>query len=209
MCVCVHVLSLSHTHTHTHTHTGGCMHIHTVREVFVQLPNFTTLPKICLLGKVFVSFKGRVIFSQYVPKKCKHFGIKISYFVTRLDTCMTWKYTWGRIAHGIVCYNNSYDCDRTDEADRRTWVQIVHGNGKETCCCGTVRQNRRGMPLGLAPKTVKLKWGDFRIRTRTDLTAVLWWDKGDICMLTNIHDVPVECSFSSEGGKVIKVANCD
>jgi hypothetical protein len=80
---------------------------------------------------------------------------------------------------------------------------------KQTCCCGTVRQNRRGMPLGLAPKTVKLKRGDFRIMTRADLTAVLWWDKGDICMLTNIHDVPVEGSFFSEGGKVIKAANCD
>jgi len=41
------------------------------------------------LGKVIVSFKGRVIFGQYIPKKCKHFSIKISNFVTRLDTCMT------------------------------------------------------------------------------------------------------------------------
>jgi hypothetical protein len=49
------------------------------------------------IGKVIVSFRGRVIFSQYIPKKCKHFGIKISNFVTRLDTCMTRKYTWGRI----------------------------------------------------------------------------------------------------------------
>jgi len=80
---------------------------------------------------------------------------------------------------------------------------------KQTCCCGTVRQNRRGMPLGLAPKTVKLKWGDFCIRTRADLTAVLWWDKRDICMLTNIHEFPVEGSCSSEGGKVIKAVNCD
>jgi len=82
-------------------------------------------------GKVFVSFKGRAIFSQYIPKKCKHFGIKISDFVARLDTCMTWKYTWGRIVHGTVCKNNSCDSDRTDEEGRRTWVQIIHGNGKE------------------------------------------------------------------------------
>ena len=37
------------------------------------------------------------------------------------------------------------------------------------------------MPLGLALKTVKLKGGDFRIRTGADLTALLWWDKRDIC----------------------------
>jgi len=50
--------------------------------------------------EVIFSFKGRVIFSQYIRKKCKHFGIKISNFVTRLDKCMTWKYTWGRIDSG-------------------------------------------------------------------------------------------------------------
>ena len=33
--------------------------------------------------------------------------------------------------------------------------------------------------------------------------AILWQDKRDICMLTNIHDVPAEGSCS-EGGKAIK-----
>jgi len=40
------------------------------------------------IDEVIVSFKGRVIFKQYIPKKRKCFGIKISNFVTRLDTCM-------------------------------------------------------------------------------------------------------------------------
>ena len=30
-----------------------------------------------LENEVFVSFKRRVIFRQYILKKCKHFGIKI------------------------------------------------------------------------------------------------------------------------------------
>ena len=29
-------------------------------------------------------------------------------------------------------YVTTRDSDRTDEEDRRTWVQIIHGNGKET-----------------------------------------------------------------------------
>jgi len=33
--------------------------------------------KILAIDKVIVSFKGRVIFKQYIPKKCKHFSIKI------------------------------------------------------------------------------------------------------------------------------------
>ena len=29
------------------------------------------------IDEIIVSFKGRVIFKQYIPKKCKHFGIKL------------------------------------------------------------------------------------------------------------------------------------
>jgi len=41
------------------------------------------------IDEVIVSFKGRVIFKQYIPKKRKRFGIKIFKLVTRLDTRMT------------------------------------------------------------------------------------------------------------------------
>ena len=34
--------------------------------------------------------------------------------------------------------------------------------------------------------------------------AILWQDKRDICMLTDILDVPAEGNFCSEGGKAIK-----
>jgi hypothetical protein len=60
------------------------------------------------------------------------------------------------------------------------------------------------MPQDLAPKTAKLKRGDIRVRTRADLTATLWRDKRDICVLTNIHDVPAEGNFCNEAGKTIK-----
>ena len=75
---------------------------------------------------------------------------------------------------------------------------------KQIYCCGTVRPNMRGMPQDLAPQTMKLKWGNIHVRTRADLTVILWWDKTDICMMMNIHDVPTESNFCSEGGKVIK-----
>ena len=57
------------------------------------------------------------------------------------------------------------------------------------------------MPQDLRPKTTKLKRGDIRVRTRADLVAILWWDKRDICMLTNIHSAPAEGNFCNEGGK--------
>ena len=76
---------------------------------------------------------------------------------------------------------------------------------KQIYCCGAVRRNRRGVPQDVAPKASKLKRGDIHIRTRADLTAILWQDKRDICMLTNIHGVPAENNFSSEEGKTIEL----
>jgi len=67
---------------------------------------------------------------------------------------------------------------------------------KQIYCCGTVRPNRRSMPQDLVPKTTKLKRGGICIRTSADLTAILWWDKSDICMLTNIHNAPAEGNFA-------------
>ena len=58
---------------------------------------------------------------------------------------------------------------------------------KKIFCCGTVRLHRKGMPKDLKPKITRLKFGDIRVRTRGDLTAVLWKDKRGVCFLTNIH----------------------
>jgi len=76
---------------------------------------------------------------------------------------------------------------------------------KQIYCCGTVSPNRKGMPQDLRPKTTKQKRGDIRIRTRVDLTPILWRDKRDICMLTKIHSAPAEGNFCNEGGKAIQL----
>ena len=76
---------------------------------------------------------------------------------------------------------------------------------KQIYCCDTVRPKRKGMPQDLRPKTTKLKRGDIRIRTRADLTAKLWRDKRDVCMLTNIHSAQAEGNFCNGGGKAIKL----
>jgi len=75
---------------------------------------------------------------------------------------------------------------------------------KKIYCCGTVRANRTGMPQDLAPKTTKTKRGDISVRTRADLTAILWQDKRDIRVLTNIHNAPAEGNLCIEGQKAIK-----
>jgi hypothetical protein len=43
---------------------------------------------------------------------------------------------------------------------------------------------------------------------RADLTAKLWREKTDICMVKNIHDIPQGSNFCNEGGSH-KDANWD
>ena len=75
---------------------------------------------------------------------------------------------------------------------------------KKIFCCGTVRLHRKGMPKDLKPKTLRLIHGDIRVRTRGDLTTVVWKHKRDVCLLTNIHDPPREGNYCDEHGNVIK-----
>jgi len=77
---------------------------------------------------------------------------------------------------------------------------------KKIFCCGTVRLHRKGMPKAIKPKTLRLKRGAVRVRTRGDLTAAVWKDKRDVCLLTNIHDPPREGNYHDEHRNVIKPA---
>jgi len=170
------------------------------------------------IDEVIVSFKGRVIFKQYIPKKHMRFGIKI------FKLCDLTGYTYD-----MKVYLGK-DRQRTTQhvtATHATVMELtrkIEGRGhnlymdnffsspalfddlakKQIYCCGTVRPNRKGMPQDLRLKTTKLKRRDICVRTRADLTAMLWRDKRDVCMLTNIHSAPAEGNFCTEGGKAIK-----
>jgi len=72
-------------------------------------------------------------------------------------------------------------------------------------CCSAVRRNCKGMS-DFKSKTLKLKWGDSRVRTSGDMTAVIWKDKHNVHMLTNIHYPPAEGNFCDESGNAPKPA---
>ena len=46
----------------------------------------------------------------------------------------------------------------------------------------------------------------YRVRTRGDLSAVVWKDKSDVRLLTNIHDPPREGNYCDKHGNAIKPA---
>jgi len=183
-----------------------------------HFPDFTTLPKIWLLKKVIVSCNGRVIFKQYIPKKCKHFSIKIFKLCDSTGYTYDMKVYLGKdrqhmAQHVTATHATVTELMRKIEGhSHKLYMDILFPSPelfddlakKQIYCCGTVRPNRRGMPQDLVPKTLKLKRVHIRVRTSADLTVILWWDKRDICLLMNIHNAPAEGNFYNEGGKAIK-----
>jgi hypothetical protein len=77
---------------------------------------------------------------------------------------------------------------------------------KDITCCGTVRQNRRGLSDDFRRRQFRLKKGDIRTRVRRDMTAIIWKDKRDVYMLTNMHYPPAEGNFCDQHGNAIKPA---
>lgn len=66
-----------------------------------------------------------------------------------------------------------------------------------------MRHIHKGMPKEFDRKFLKLKRGDIRARTRGDLTTVVWKDKREVYMLTNIHSTPIEGNFCDDHGNAI------
>ena len=170
------------------------------------------------VDEVIVKFKGHVIFRQYIPKKHKRFGIKI------YKLCDETGYTYDMTVY------LGRDRQRTAQHLTATHATVseltkkIQGRGhklymdnyfsspdlfddlatKQIYCCGTVRPNRKGMPQDLNPKRTTLKRGDLQVRTRGDLTTIVWRDKRDVHILTNIHDAPAEGNFCDTNRKAIK-----
>jgi len=69
---------------------------------------------------------------------------------------------------------------------------------------GTVQPNGRDMPHDFVPKQLKLKRGDIRVRTRGGLTALVWKDRREVYMLTNMDPPPAEGNFCDNSNCPVK-----
>jgi hypothetical protein len=55
-------------------------------------------------------------------------------------------------------------------------------------------------------KNLKLKWGDIKTRVRGNITAIIWKDKRDVNILTNMYHPSEEGNFCDEHGNALKPA---
>ena len=139
-----------------------------MRAVFDRLNNsyakYYSLTEHLAVDEIIVLFKGRVIFKQYIPKKYKWFGIK-SYLL-----CDSKGYTYNIMVH----------LRKDDDLHIKTMN-----------CCGTGRPNRKGMLKNFG-HTMKLKSGDLKTKLKGNLRAIVWKDKQNVNILTNMHSPPLK-----------------
>jgi len=60
------------------------------------------------------------------------------------------------------------------------------------------------MPSDFGPKQLKLKRGDVRLRTAGGLTALIWKDRREVYMLTNMDPPPAEGHFCDNSNRLMK-----
>ena len=77
-------------------------------------------------------------------------------------------------------------------------------SGRKINCCGTVRNDRRGMLKDISSQALKAKKGDIIMRVRGNQSIVHWNDKRDVYVLTNMHTPPVEGNFFDKSGHAVK-----
>jgi len=170
------------------------------------------------VDEVIVKFKGRVIFRQYIPKKRKHFSIKIYKLCVESGYTNDMRVYLGRDSHSAT------DDMTATHATVRHLTSRVEGLGHKIFMdnffssprlfddldehkinsCGTVWPNRKNMPCDFGPKQRKLKRGDVRVRTRGGLTALVWKDRQEVYMLTNMDPPPAKGNFCDDSNRPLK-----
>ena len=60
------------------------------------------------------------------------------------------------------------------------------------------------MPHDFGPKQLKLKRGDVRVRTRGGLTTLVWKDRREVYVLTNMEPPPAEGNFFDDSNRPMK-----
>ncbi|XP_023704971.1 piggyBac transposable element-derived protein 4-like [Cryptotermes secundus] len=170
------------------------------------------------VDEVIALFKGRVIFHQYIPKKSQRFGIKIYKLCDFLGYTYDMTVYLGKqrqlaieeitSTHGIVLQL----IQRIEGLGHKIYMDNYFSSpalfddplDRKINSCRTVRNDRRGMPQEIRPKSMKLKKGDIVTRVKGHLSVVHWKDKREVYVLMNMHPPPLDGNFRDESGHAVK-----
>ena len=164
-----------------------------------------------------ISYKGRLSFIQYLPKKPHKWGMKAWVLAVSLNgySC-GWKLYTGKdgssggpgLAHRVVM--NLADDHRLEGKGYLIYTDNFYSSpnffqaltDKGFGPCGTARKDRRGIPLSI--RNAGLQRGEIASSVDDGVLALKWRDKRDVMMLSTFHDTHMVAktrrSRSAEGG---------
>ena len=151
------------------------------------------------MDEVMISFKGRLSFLQYLPKKPKKWGMKAWALAdSKMGYICNWKLYTGkeeevgreplgeRVVIGLLTglehkgYHVYFDNYYTSPSLCKHLLTLGFG------CCGTVRLDRRNIPDTF--KTAAPKKGEIATYHDDKVFGLKWKDKRFVSMLSTIHD---------------------
>uniref|UniRef100_A0A8C4S1I0 PiggyBac transposable element-derived protein domain-containing protein n=1 Tax=Erpetoichthys calabaricus TaxID=27687 RepID=A0A8C4S1I0_ERPCA len=122
-----------------------------------------------------IKYKGRLFFRQYMPDKPTKYGIK-DFVLAEANTGFCLK---------VITYTGKHSFQRENCPLTKLFMEL---QSRGIGACGTVRVNRRHMPLQLKPDRLKMKRGDNPVFMRADnLVALAWHDVKRVTCLTTVH----------------------
>ncbi|CAM1325723.1 PGBD4 (predicted) [Pycnogonum litorale] len=163
-------------------------------------------------------FKGRLSWKQYNPSKRARFGIKyyklcesksgyIKYFeiytgrssneqrTLPVSTKVVLDLIENLPAMGHCLYTDNW------HSSPYLFLNLLHRNFNAV---GTVKCNRKQMPIDMKKDKQKMNRGDVAVRSCGTLMALRWKDKKDIFMLSTFHTGEMKFAKTSRNGDIFK-----
>ena len=148
-----------------------------------------------------ISYKDRLSFIQYLPKKPHKWGMKAWVLADSLNGYLWgWKLYTGKdgssggpgLAHRVVM--DLADDQRLEGKGYLIYTDNFYSSpdlfqalaDKGFGACGTARKDRRGIPLSI--RNAGLQRGEIASSVDDGVLALKWWDKRDVMMLSTFHD---------------------
>ena len=146
-----------------------------------------------------VKFKGRLSFRQYLPSKPIKWGIKIwtlaestTGYISRFQTYTGKEADQGKgLSHRVVTelmqeFQHKYFRLFIDNFYTGTGL-LNELRMRGIYACGTIRSNRKGLPVELLPKNIHLNKHEYRVAQKEDLSFCHWMDTKPVLVLSNFH----------------------
>ena len=145
-----------------------------------------------------ISYKGRLSFIQYLPKKPHKWGLK-AWVLADSTNGYTWGCTGkegGATEHGLALrvVMELVNDQRLEQKGYIVYTDNCYSSpalfkaltDSGFGACGTARKDRRGIPKSVS--TANLQKGEIQSTRDDGILSLKWRDKRDVLMLSTFHD---------------------